>query len=101
MADIAAFYRGRADAGEVQALVELGSFLYWDEPQAARAAYQEAIDGGHRPALIDLGMVLAKRVYEVRYLDTSLLAGSAPRLSTTAGVRVGDSWVRLLWRELF
>lgn len=55
---IAAFYRRRADAGEVQALVELGDFLYWDEPDAARAAYQEAIDAGHAHALIDLGMVL-------------------------------------------
>jgi tetratricopeptide (TPR) repeat protein len=55
---IAAFYRQRADAGDVGALVELGGFLYWDEPEAARAAYQEAIDAGHLPALIDLAKVL-------------------------------------------
>jgi tetratricopeptide (TPR) repeat protein len=57
-AAIAAFRRRRADAGDVQALVELGNFLYWDDPQGAQAAYQEAIDAGHLPALIDLGMVL-------------------------------------------
>jgi hypothetical protein len=34
---IAAFYRQRADAGDVEALVELGDLLYWDEPEAARA----------------------------------------------------------------
>jgi tetratricopeptide (TPR) repeat protein len=55
---IAAFYRQRADAGDVEALVELGGFLYWDEPQAARAAYQEAIDAGHLHALIDLARLL-------------------------------------------
>lgn len=58
-AAIAAFYRRRADAGDRQALVDLGDFLYWDEPQAARAAYQEAIDAGHLHALIALGMVLS------------------------------------------
>jgi tetratricopeptide (TPR) repeat protein len=55
---IAAFYRQRADAGDVGALVELGDFLYWDEPVAARAAYQEAIEAGHPHAMIDLAKVL-------------------------------------------
>jgi TolA-binding protein len=55
---IAGFYRQRADAGDVAALVELGDFLYWDEPEAARAAYQEAIDAGHLHAIIDLAKIL-------------------------------------------
>jgi tetratricopeptide (TPR) repeat protein len=55
---IAAFYRQRADAGDVQALAELGEFLYWDEPEAARAAYQEAIDAGHLHALLGLARLL-------------------------------------------
>jgi hypothetical protein len=55
---IAAFYRQRADAGDVEALVELGDFLYWDEPEAARAAYQEAIKAGHLHAMIRLAEVL-------------------------------------------
>jgi tetratricopeptide (TPR) repeat protein len=55
---IAAFYRQRADAGDVEALVELGDFLYWDEPEAARAAYQEAIGAGHLHAMIVLAEVL-------------------------------------------
>ena len=58
VAVIAAFYRQRADAGDVGALVELGDFLYWDEPAAARAAYQEAIEAGHLHALIDLAKVM-------------------------------------------
>lgn len=58
VAVITAFYRQRADTGEVTALVELGSFLYWDEPGAARVAYQQAIDAGHRPALIELARLL-------------------------------------------
>lgn len=55
---IASFYRQQADRGDTAALVELGDFLYWDEPGAARAAYQEAIDAGHQHALIDLAKLL-------------------------------------------
>lgn len=55
---IAGFYRGQAAAGRVTALVDLGDLLYWDDPQAARAAYQAAADAGHLPALLDLARVL-------------------------------------------
>ena len=55
---VAAFYRKRAEGGDLQALVDLGDFLYWDEPEGARAAYQEAIDAGHQHAMIDLAKVL-------------------------------------------
>jgi len=55
---IAGFYRRQADGGDLQALVDLGDLLYWDEPGAARAAYQEAVDAGHLHALIDLAAVL-------------------------------------------
>jgi tetratricopeptide (TPR) repeat protein len=55
---IAAFYRQRADAGDTAALAELGDFLYWDEPEAARAAYREAIEAGHPHAMIELAKVL-------------------------------------------
>jgi hypothetical protein len=55
---IAGFYRGQAAAGRVEALVDLGDLLYWDDPQAARAAYQEAVDAGHVPALLGLAKVL-------------------------------------------
>ena len=48
----------QADAGSSQALVDLGDFLYWEAPEAARAAYQRAIDSGHRHALLDLAKVL-------------------------------------------
>jgi TolA-binding protein len=58
---IAAYHRGRADNGDVQALVDLGDFLYWDRPDVARAAYQEAIDAGHLHALIDLALLLSSR----------------------------------------
>jgi tetratricopeptide (TPR) repeat protein len=42
----------------VQALVDLGELLYWDDPQAARVAYQEAVDCGHWHALLHLAKVL-------------------------------------------
>jgi tetratricopeptide (TPR) repeat protein len=58
---IAAFHRERASGGEVQALVDLGDFLYWDRPEEARAAYEEAIDAGHQHALIDLAVLLRCR----------------------------------------
>ena len=35
---IAVFYRQRADPGDVEALVELNDFLYWDELETARPA---------------------------------------------------------------
>jgi tetratricopeptide (TPR) repeat protein len=56
---IAASYRRRANTGDTEALIELGDFLYWDEPEAARAAYQEAVEAGHLPAMIGLGRVLS------------------------------------------
>jgi len=59
---LAASCRRRADAGEIQALADLGDLLYWDDPEGARAAYQEAIDAGHRHAMIDLAMVLHARL---------------------------------------
>ena len=55
---IAGFYRGQAAAGRVEGLVDLGDLLYWDNPQAARVAYQEAVDAGHVPALLGLAKVL-------------------------------------------
>jgi tetratricopeptide (TPR) repeat protein len=55
---IAAFYRQRAGAGDVEALVELGGFLYWDEPEAARAVFEEAVGAGHLHALLDLARLL-------------------------------------------
>jgi tetratricopeptide (TPR) repeat protein len=55
---IASFYRRQADAGDVDALLALGHLLYWDEPEAARAAYQQAVETGHLPALLELARVL-------------------------------------------
>lgn len=55
---IAAFYRAQADAGDFRALVDLGDFLFWDEPAAARAAYQEAIDAGYPDAMMRLAKLL-------------------------------------------
>jgi hypothetical protein len=51
-------YRRRADAGDVQAPVDLGDCLYWDAPEDARAADQEAVDAGHRHGMLDLAKVL-------------------------------------------
>lgn len=43
---------------DAQALVDLGDRLYWDDPEGARAAYQQAVDAGHLHAMIDLAQVL-------------------------------------------
>jgi tetratricopeptide (TPR) repeat protein len=43
---IAAFYRRQATGGDPRALVELADFLRWDEPEAARTAYQQALGSG-------------------------------------------------------
>jgi DnaJ-domain-containing protein 1 len=55
---ITGFYQRQAEAGNAQALVDLGDFLYWDAPELARATYQEAVDAGHRHAMLDLAKVL-------------------------------------------
>jgi hypothetical protein len=55
---ITGFYRRQADAGDIQALVDVGGFLCWDAPQAACAAYQQAVDAGHQHALLHLAKVL-------------------------------------------
>ena len=68
---IARFYRRQADGGDVQALVGLGDLLYWDEPGAARAAYQEAVDAGHLHALIGLAAVLRNVVETPLWRSTS------------------------------
>ena len=52
--------RRRAAAGDAQALVELGDLLRRDDPEGARAAYQQAVDAGHRRALFDLAEVTRK-----------------------------------------
>jgi len=58
VAVIEAYYRQRAAAGDPGALAELGDFLYWDEPAAARAAYQAAIRAGHARASLSLARLL-------------------------------------------
>jgi tetratricopeptide (TPR) repeat protein len=80
----AAVCRQRADAGDVGALVELGDLLYWDEPHAARAAYQEAIDAGHLPALIGLAKLLANVLEDE---ETALLALERAAASDDADLR--------------
>jgi len=87
VAAIEAFYRRRADAGDTAALVELGDFLYWDEPAAARAAYQAAIRAGHARARINL----ARLLHEVLEDEEAALAayeqaaaGEDPDLSAEA-----------------
>lgn len=56
---LAAFYRGRAGGGDVQAMADLGDMLFWEyDFEGARAAYQQAIDAGKADALIDLAHLL-------------------------------------------
>lgn len=57
---IAEFCRAEANAGRVQALVDLGDLLDWDDPEAAQAAYQEAVDAGHVRALPGLAKFLIR-----------------------------------------
>ena len=100
---IAAFYRQRADAGDVKALVELDDFLYWDEPVAARAAYQEAIDAGHLHALIDLAKVLRNVLNEeeaaLAVYEQAAASGDADRApGHVRGRFVHGRIVMRLWR---
>lgn len=77
---IARFYRRQADGGDIRALVGLGDLLYWDEPEAARAAYQEAVDAGHLHALIGLATVLGNVVEDQ---DAALAVYSRPSARVT------------------
>lgn len=52
-------YRGQIDAGNSQAMVDLGDLLRAeDDPEGARAAYQQAIDAGNTHAMIDMARLL-------------------------------------------
>jgi len=90
-AAVAAFHRRRADAGDVQALVDLGDLLYWDEPEAARAAYQEAVDAGHQHALLDLAKVVRREDEDAALAVLQQAAGSTdPDLSAEAMYDIAD-----------
>lgn len=51
---LAGYYRQQLESGDGQDLVELGDLLWFDEPELALAAFERAVDGGHRRALIRL-----------------------------------------------
>lgn len=55
---LASFYRQQFDSGDGQALAELGSHLWWDDPAWARAAFERAVEAGNQRALIDLAKLL-------------------------------------------
>jgi len=56
---LAAFYRQEIAAGNIQAMVDLGDLLRWQEDyDGARAAYQRAVEAGNAHALIDLARLL-------------------------------------------
>jgi tetratricopeptide (TPR) repeat protein len=89
------FYRRRAGVGEIQALVDLGDLLYWGDPEGVRAAYQEAVDAGHRHAIIDLAKVLHARLQD----DDAALAvyqqaidSGDPDLAAEAMVDLAEMW---------
>jgi TolA-binding protein len=48
------YYRQQLDSGDGQALAELGSLLWWDEPQLARTAFERAAGAGNDRALVHL-----------------------------------------------
>jgi hypothetical protein len=52
------FYTDEASAGNVQALLELGHMLWWDDPGQARAAFEAAIEAGALRGLLDLAALL-------------------------------------------
>jgi hypothetical protein len=56
------YYRRSADNGDVSALIRLGDFLYWDDPEGAAAAYREAVGAGSLHGLINLAQVLQARL---------------------------------------
>lgn len=51
---LAASCRREFAAGNTRAMAKLGHLLRWDDPDAARSVYQQAVDAGEVHALIDL-----------------------------------------------
>jgi hypothetical protein len=55
-----------ATGSDAQALVDLGDRLYWDDPEGARAAYQQAVDAGHAEwagaAMVGLAGLLQRKL---------------------------------------
>ncbi len=52
------FYTDEAGLGDVQALLELGRMLWWDDPDRARVAFEAAIEAGALHGLLDLAALL-------------------------------------------
>lgn len=96
---IAAYHRDRADSGDVQALVSLGDFLYWDDPQKARMAYQEAIDAGHAHALIDLAKLLHRLGEEDAALTAYQQAQDSDDPDLVAEAMYGIAFLHVSHRE--
>ncbi len=51
------FYREQFESGNGQVLADLGSLLWWDDPQRARAAFECAVEAGNQHALRSSSLV--------------------------------------------
>jgi tetratricopeptide (TPR) repeat protein len=92
LAELAAFYRHRAEAGDVSAYADLGDLLRHDDLEGAREAYEHAVAGGDTHSLISLGELLSEHgdaKGAERYLREAVAVGD-PDLAAQALVRLGS-----------
>ena len=92
-ADRAALERA-AEAGDVDAMYNLGVMLVEDEPEVARRWYERAAEAGHAPAMNNLGTLVVEEDLEAarRLYSRSAEAGN-PAAMVNLGVlqsRSGD-----------
>jgi tetratricopeptide (TPR) repeat protein len=98
-AAIVAFHRWRAGEGDVQALADLGDFLYFDEPETARTAYQDAIAAGHEHALIGLGNLLRRMLDEDGAFEAFQQAARSSSRDLRAEAMLEIAWFYLSHRD--
>src|SRR5258707_5051519 len=91
--ELAAYYLREFEVGNTQAMVDLGFLLRQrDDPQAARAAFQQAIDVGDTHAQIDLASLLRGDLNDLAGARAALqqaISSADPDVAAEAMVELG------------
>ena len=93
IAALTGYSRRRAASGDARALADLGDLLSWqDEFDAARDAYQQAVDLGHDRALLSLASLLREGLGDAdgarAYLHRAIGSGDPDPLQSHYGAWV-------------
>jgi tetratricopeptide (TPR) repeat protein len=89
------FYREEIEAGNTEAMVGLGDLLRWQgDPEAARVAYQQAVDCGSAHAMIDLARLMRGDLGDVdsaRVIFERAIESGNAEVSWEASLELGNT----------